>query len=37
MRLNAKKTVYETYNCILQGMPLLHSSKQLCNSWCNPV
>jgi len=26
MRLNAKKTVQATYNCILQGLPLLHSS-----------
>jgi len=26
MRLNTKKTVQETYNCILQGLPLLHSS-----------
>jgi len=25
MRLNAKKTVQETYNCVLQGLPLLHS------------
>jgi len=25
MRLNVKKTVQETYNCILQGLPLLHS------------
>jgi len=26
MRLNVKKTVQETYNCILQDVPLLHSS-----------
>jgi len=26
MRSNAKKTVQETYNCVLQGVPLLHSS-----------
>jgi len=23
--LNAKKTAQETYNCVLEGMPLLHS------------
>jgi len=26
MRLNVIKTMQETYNCILQGLPLLHSS-----------
>jgi len=30
----AKKTVQETYNCVLQGLPLLHS---LCvENWLSP-
>jgi len=25
MRFKREKTVQETYNCVLQGLPLLHS------------
>jgi len=34
MRFKRKKTVQETYNCILQDLPLLHS---LCvKNWLSP-
>jgi len=34
MRFEREKTVQETYNCVLQGLPLLHS---LCvENWLSP-